>query len=135
MKHIIVKQIHFCYGHRLMDYNGKCSHPHGHNGTVEVELCSDTLDALGMVCDFTEVKKVVKGFIDEKIDHRMLLRHDDPLIPLLRSINEEPYIMQNNPTAENIAQMIFEEVKKTALPVIAIRVWETLHAYGEYRIN
>ena len=47
----IVKRIHFCYGHRLLDYQGKCAHPHGHNGVIEVKLASTTLDKKGMVLD------------------------------------------------------------------------------------
>jgi len=49
--HTIVKRLTFCYGHRLMDYGGKCRHPHGHNGTLEIELAGDTLDSRGMLVD------------------------------------------------------------------------------------
>ena len=41
----VVKEIHFCYGHRLMNYDGKCAHPHGHNGKIEIELAAPKLDA------------------------------------------------------------------------------------------
>ncbi|MBI3326298.1 MAG: 6-carboxytetrahydropterin synthase, partial [Nitrospinae bacterium] len=34
----ITKELHFCYGHRLMDYQGQCAHPHGHNGKIEIRL-------------------------------------------------------------------------------------------------
>ena len=36
----VTKEIHFCYGHRLLDYNGKCMHPHGHNARVDFLLQS-----------------------------------------------------------------------------------------------
>ena len=52
--HVTVK-IHFCYGHRLLDYDGACAHPHGHNGLVEIELESEALDARGMVFGFGDV--------------------------------------------------------------------------------
>ena len=129
----IVKQIHFCYGHRLLNYNGKCAHPHGHNGRLEIELAGDELDELGMVLDFGEVRRVVEAFVDENIDHRMLLRKDDPLIEALRGVGEDPYIMEDNPTAENIARLIFEAARERGLPVVAIRLWETHDAYAEYR--
>ena len=61
MMHTIVKKLHFCYGHRLMDYDGKCARPHGHNGVLEVELSSNELDARGMVYDFADVKTIVTG--------------------------------------------------------------------------
>ena len=34
----VTKEIHFCYGHRLLDYAGKCRHLHGHNGKAVVTL-------------------------------------------------------------------------------------------------
>ena len=131
--HSIVKKIHFCYGHRLMDYDGKCAHPHGHNGVVEVELTSEVLDGRGMVYDFTDVKKHLRGFIDQQLDHRMLLRGDDPLVSVLQKVGEPPFIMQDNPTAENIAKLIFQEAKARSMPIVAVRLWETPDAFAEYR--
>ena len=53
MIYTIVKAIDFCYGHRLLNYEGKCRHLHGHNGLLEVELYSKTLDSKGMVMDLS----------------------------------------------------------------------------------
>lgn len=131
--HTIVKQIHMCYGHRLMDYNGKCAHPHGHNGLVEVEISSAGLNEQGMVFDFTELKNRLKEFIDREIDHQMLLREDDPLVPALEKIGERAVIMKENPTAENIARLIYQEARALNLPVVAIRLWETPSSMAEYR--
>ena len=133
MKYNIVKKLFFCYGHRLMDYDGKCAHAHGHNGVLEIELSAPELDARGMVCDFGDVKGQLGQFIDDEIDHRMLLRGDDPLVPVLREMGEEVFIMKENPTAENMAKLIFREAKARGLPVVAIRLWETPHAFAEYR--
>ena len=131
--HSIVKKLHFCYGHRLMDYDGKCAHPHGHNGVVEIELTSSGLDQRGMVYDFTDVKKHLRGFINRELDHRMLLRGDDPLVSVLEKVGEPPFIMQDNPTAENIAKLIFQEAKARSMPIVAVRLWETPDAFAEYR--
>ena len=70
----VTKRIDFCYGHRLLDYDGVCKHPHGHNAVAEIEVRTGTLDARNMVCDFSDIKRVVKGWIDRELDHRMLLR-------------------------------------------------------------
>ncbi|MDP2600705.1 MAG: 6-carboxytetrahydropterin synthase, partial [Deltaproteobacteria bacterium] len=43
----VTKTIHFCYGHRLLNYNGKCRHLHGHNARVEIDVAAETLDSLG----------------------------------------------------------------------------------------
>ena len=40
----VTKKIEFCYGHRLLDYDGICKHPHGHNAIVEVDVRTDRLD-------------------------------------------------------------------------------------------
>ena len=59
--YVVTKEIRFCYGHRLLHYGGACRHFHGHNGTAEVTLESDTLDPRGMVIDFSDIKKIVKA--------------------------------------------------------------------------
>lgn len=134
-KHTIVKRLHFCYGHRLLDYDGKCAFAHGHNGTLEVELSSAELDRRGMVYDFGDVKKELSRFIEGQLDHRMLLREDDPLIEALRQVGERPFVMKSNPTAENIAKLIFHEARSRQLPVTAVRLWETHDAFAEYRAD
>ena len=133
MRHTIVKKLYFCYGHRLMDYDGKCARPHGHNGVLEVELSSDELDGRGMVYDFADVKSNIAEFVDREIDHRMLLRHDDPIVSALQGVGERVYTMRENPTAENIARLIFKEARAKKLPVVAVRLWETPDAFAEYR--
>ena len=45
----VTKRIDFCYGHRLLDYDGVCKHPHGHNASVEIEVRTDRLDKRNMV--------------------------------------------------------------------------------------
>jgi 6-pyruvoyltetrahydropterin/6-carboxytetrahydropterin synthase len=62
----VTKRIEFCYGHRLLDYNGVCAHPHGHNAVVEIEVRSTTLDARNMVVDFSEIRNVVKAWVDQE---------------------------------------------------------------------
>ena len=81
----VTRELRFCYGHRLLDYDGVCKHPHGHNAKVEIEVRTAQLDHRNMVCDFSDIKRIVKGWIDRELDHKMILRHDDPLVPLLQS--------------------------------------------------
>lgn len=129
----IVKKIQFCYGHRLQGHPGKCAHPHGHNATAEIELASSELDELGMVCDFSDVTDALIDFVDGELDHRMILRADDPLVAALRGVGEDPYLMDVNPTAENLARLLFERARQKGLPVTAVRLWETDQAYAEFR--
>lgn len=131
--HRVTRTIDFCYGHRLLDYDGKCRHLHGHNGLLEVDVESGELDARGMVVDFGEVRDRVKGWIDENLDHRMLLCREDPVVPLLTGAGEPLYLMDENPTAENIARHIFREVRRQGLQVSEVRLWETPFSYATYR--
>ena len=129
----VTKEIHFCYGHRLLNYAGKCRNLHGHNGKAVITLEAASLDALGMVVDFSEIKRVVGKWIDETLDHRMLLNEADPIIPeLVRQ--GEPFVTLNvNPTAENIARLIFERIASQGLPVVEVTLWETEASFATYR--
>jgi len=129
----VTKHIEFCYGHRLLNYEGKCRHLHGHNGRVEVHIEMEKLDARGMVQDFSDIKNVIKNWIDETLDHRMLLHRDDPILPLLKQRGELFYVMDGNPTAENIAKLIFNHACAKGLPVIEVRLWETPSSSASYR--
>ena len=129
----VTKIIHFCYGHRLLNYEGKCRYLHGHNGKVEIELSSERLDTRGMVRDFGEIKREIQAWIDEVLDHKMLLNRKDPVIPLLQKLGEPLCLMEANPTAEAIAQLIFKQTAARGFPVTAVRVWETDHSVATYR--
>ena len=128
----VTKRIDFCYGHRLLDYDGVCKHPHGHNAKVEIEVRTGSLDNRNMVCDFSDIKRIVKGWIDSALDHKMLLRHDDPLVKLLQDLGEPVFICESNPTVEHIAQLIYRHASTEGLAVVRVRVWETPTSYAEY---
>ncbi|HIE66166.1 MAG: 6-carboxytetrahydropterin synthase [Nitrospira sp.] len=129
----VTRTIEFCYGHRLLNYKGKCRHLHGHNARVEIELYAEDLDALGMVRDFEVIKKVVQVWIDENLDHKMILCKDDPLIPVLKDLKESHFIIDQNPTAEVISKLIYDYAASQKLPVSEVRLWETPKSYATYR--
>ena len=131
----VIRRIEFCYGHRLLDYDGKCAHAHGHNALLEIELCSDKLDQNGMVFDFGEIEAKVARFVESELDHRMLLRQDDPLVDALKGVGEDPFLMEDNPTAENIARLILDAGRAENLPVVAVRLWETRDSVAEFRLD
>ena len=129
----VVKVIRFCYGHRLLNYRGKCRDLHGHNGTVEIELAAKALDRRGMVRDFTEIKREIQGWIDAHLDHKMILCKHDPVLPLLRKMREPVYVIDDNPTAENLAKLIYAHTKRLGFPVASVRLWETDSSFATYR--
>jgi 6-pyruvoyltetrahydropterin/6-carboxytetrahydropterin synthase len=128
----VTKRIEFCYGHRLLDYEGVCRHPHGHNGIAEIEIRTDALDHRNMVTDFSDIRRVVKTWIDRELDHKMILRQDDPLVAVLRSLGEPMYLVDSNPTAERIARLIFDVSREQGLPVSRVTVWETPTSWATY---
>jgi len=128
----VIKRIDFCYGHRLLDYDGVCKHPHGHNAVAEIEVRTGELDNRNMVTDFSDIKRVVKGWIDREIDHKMLLRHDDPLVKPLQQLGEPVFVLDSNPTVERIARLIYDHASALGLPVVRVSVWETPTSVASY---
>ncbi len=129
----VTRQIDFCYGHRLLNYEGKCRYLHGHNGRVFIVIEAARLDQRGMVTDFSDIKDVMKEWIDTNLDHRMILHRDDPAVPALQELGEPLYLLDCNPTAENIARVIFEVARQHGFPVVETRLWETPNCYATYR--
>ncbi len=129
----VSQNIDFCYGHRLLNYEGKCRHLHGHNGRAVVVMEREELDPLGMVVDFSDIKASIAAWIDDNLDHRMILCDADPMLEHLRSVNEPLYVMPTNPTAENIARVIYEFGRDEGFPIVEVSLWETRNAFATYR--
>ena len=128
----VSKSVSFCYGHRLINYQGKCRHLHGHNARAVITLESAVLDGRGMVEDFSDLKRLVWDWLDQEIDHTMLLHKDDPVLPLLRDAGERVRTLNENPTAEAIARMIYDYVAGKGYPVSEVTVWETETSRASY---
>jgi 6-pyruvoyltetrahydropterin/6-carboxytetrahydropterin synthase len=129
----VSREIDFCYGHRLLNYDGKCRYLHGHNAHAVIAIEAQSLDERGMVMDFTDIKRFVSSWIDENLDHRMLLHKDDPYVPILKGLGEPLFLMEENPTAENIAKLIGTYAASRGFPVVECQLWETPHCYATYR--
>jgi len=128
----VTRQIDFCYGHRLLNYDGKCKNLHGHNGKVLITLETASLDELGMVVDFGDIKRIVQRWIDDNLDHRMILCRDDPVVETLQEMGEPLFLVDENPTAEHIAKLIAQYARDEGFPVVEVRLWETPNCYATY---
>ncbi len=128
----VTQEIEFCYGHRLLNYDGKCRYLHGHNGKAVIVLEASHLDYRGMLVDFSDIKRHVAGWIDANLDHRMILNEADPVASMLKEQGEPLFLIRDNPTAENIAKLIFEFAKSHQLPVREVSLWETFKSYATY---
>ena len=85
-----------------------------------------------MVVDFSDIKRLVKEWIDRELDHRMILRHDDPLVKALQALGEPVYVLDSNPTVERIARLVFDVSREHGLPVDRVTVWETPSSWATY---
>jgi 6-pyruvoyltetrahydropterin/6-carboxytetrahydropterin synthase len=128
----ITKEVYFCYGHRLMAHPGKCRHVHGHSVKAAITVAASELNEQGMVCDFADISAAASAYIDAELDHNLLLHRDDPLVPLLREAGERFSILEEHPTAEFLAKMIFSYVKGLGFNVRSVALWETASAYATY---
>lgn len=128
----VTQEIEFCYGHRLLNYDGKCKNLHGHNGKAVIVLEAETLDRRGMLVDFSDIKRHVAGWIDANLDHRMILNEADPVVPMLQEQGEPLFLIDANPTAENIAKLIYDFAKAHKLPVREVSLWETFKSHATY---
>ena len=111
----------FAAGHALRNYRGKCENVHGHNYRVQVTVEGPELDAIGLLVDFGEVKKLIRGVV-ARLDHRFL--------------NELAPFDAINPSAENLARYFYDEVSSglTAGPQLREdRIWETDITCATYR--
>lgn len=129
----ITQELSFCYGHRLLGHPGKCARLHGHNARAIVTLRTQALDAQGMVADFDVVARRVRGYVEENLDHRMLLFAGDPLVEVLRKAGEPCVSLDFAPTAENLARLVYEVAEKAGLPVVEVRLEEQPGSVATFR--
>lgn len=107
--------------HNLREYEGECENLHGHNWKIEVVVRADALDKIGLAIDFKELKEHTNSILDE-LDHKYL--------------NDMPQFKEINPSSENIARYIFEELETklegTGVYVYKITAWESEKACASY---
>ena len=122
----VKKSITFRSGHRLLSpYEGRCSNIHGEFFTAAFYFESEILDDKGMVVDFSLLKKKLKTWIDENLDHAYICRNDDPVISTLEQLDLRIYKMVVNPTSENIAHLLFNVAKSLNFPITRVEVVES----------
>lgn len=128
----VMRKLEFDAGHRILKHESKCKHLHGHRYVAEVYVTSPDLDPLGRVIDFSVLKQKIGGWIDTHWDHNVILNHQDPLLRCTDLTWEKPpYVITPsivggscNPTAEVMAEILFDEASKL-LPEY-IRVWKVV---------
>src|SRR3954471_8402808 len=97
-------------GHRVVGHEGACSRIHGHNYRIHFTVTAKNLDKIGRTIDFGEIKKRMCVWLDLYWDHRMLVWSQDPWIDNLIKLDNSICIVPFNPTAENIAMYLVNNV-------------------------
>lgn len=135
--HLIRIEIVFDSGHRLLDYQGKCAYPHGHTYRAEVFVKAASLDSLGLVFDFAELKARIKAWIDDNWDHAFLVNsRDRELIQgLTPAARGRLYQFQGeNPSCEVMSRELYKKVAELCgVAPARVRLWESLNQYAEFQ--
>ena len=111
----------FASAHKLVGYDGDCARLHGHNWKVVVTVTAEELDEIGIALDFKKVKAAAREVAGE-LDHRFL--------------NDIPPFDKINPTAENLARVLYEKIGEKVndgnARVTKVTVWETPTSAASY---
>ena len=132
------RKFNFDAAHRVKNHESKCKHLHGHRFLVEVTFAAEKgLDDVGRVIDFGVLKEILGTWIDDNLDHNILLFEEDrPLGDLIASYTgQEVFYLPFNPTAENIAYYLLHEVCPKLFTgdakCIKLKIYETPNCSSE----
>ena len=139
----ITKQFNFETGHALYGYDGKCRNVHGHSYKLSVTVIgqpiTDTTHVkLGMVIDFTDLKKIVKEEIVDKFDHATVFNKNTPHIELAKELTDRGHnviLADYQPTSENMV-IAFSKKIAARLPenikLHSLKLQETETSFAEW---
>ena len=139
MKIRLTKEFDFETAHALDGYSGKCKDIHGHSYHLKVTVIGEPMqDCLlsdcGMVVDFGDIKKVVREFVYEEFDHRLILRNDSRFKGIEEK-NERVRFVPYQPTCENMLIEIVT-ILQSKLPenvkLHSAFLRETANSYAEW---
>ncbi|MFA7523065.1 MAG: 6-carboxytetrahydropterin synthase [Halothiobacillaceae bacterium] len=109
-------------GHRVYQHESKCAHLHGHNYRVHFTCEAESLDNIGRVIDFSDMKSRLCMWLEDQWDHKTLIWENDPWAKVLPEIDPTIVIVPFNPTAENIAQHLVEVIGPQQLAGTGIKL-------------
>ena len=115
----------FSSAHQLRGYKGKCENLHGHNYKIEIFARGSELNNIGLLVDFVELKEAADELVTY-LDHK--------------NLNElEPFIEEQNPSAENVARFILEslavKINDDRVQIYKVKCWETPTSVATYQVD
>ena len=85
-----------------------------------------------MVIDFTLIAAKLKKWLDENLDHKIILSKKDPLLKILKTEGQDCYETSDNPTAEVLAELIFKKTQEAFPSAYKVKFWETDSCCASY---
>ncbi len=157
MSHKASRYHDFSYGHRVVGHENKCRHLHGHNGRIHFHCQADvgveSLDKIGRVIDFGEIKSRLCMWIENNWDHKFLAWEKDPMIKALyytgapgnmefedaQMFQESVVFVPFNPTAENMAEYLVtvigpEQLAGTGIKLVEVVIEETAKCHASFSL-
>ena len=139
----ITKQFNFETGHALYGYDGKCRNVHGHSYKLSVTVFgSPIIDTnhvkLGMVIDFSDLKKIVKEEIVDQFDHATVFNKNTPHVELAKELVDRGHnviLADYQPTSENMVIDFAAKIKARLPKNIALhslKLQETDTSFAEW---
>ena len=129
----IKKEFRFEAAHRLMLHKGACANIHGHSYRVEVVIEAPEVNENGMVIDFGELDSF-KDYLNSVFDHSLMLNRNDFLWKSFPT-NLRICVIENEPTAENLAREMYEWLIIQVSGVRSVTVYETQKCSATYQVN
>ena len=138
----ITKEFSFEAAHALKGYDGPCRNIHGHSYQLAVTVTGDPITSLlspkrGMIMDFSELKKIMKSEVIDRMDHALILP-SDPDISELKKMGEtfsKVIVVDYQPTSENLLIDFAERIKHVlpeGVKLHSMKLRETATSYAEW---
>lgn len=132
------RRIHFDAAHRVIGHENKCKYLHGHRFVLEVSFTASSVDSVGRIIDFGAIRDILGSWVENNWDHNVILSKEDiELGQKISSItNQSIYYLAKNPTAENLADYLMQEVcpqlfKEHKIICTKIKLYETPNCFVE----
>jgi 6-pyruvoyltetrahydropterin/6-carboxytetrahydropterin synthase len=139
----ITKKFSFETGHALYGYDGKCKNVHGHSYKLSVTVIGSPITdrsnvKLGMVIDFTDLKKIVKEEVVDQFDHATVFNQTTPHVELAKELQDRGHhviLVGYQPTSENMIVDFAARIKSRlpeGIALFSLKLQETESSFAEW---
>lgn len=139
----ITKKFSFETGHALYGYDGKCKNVHGHSYKLSVTVIGSPITdssnvKLGMVIDFTDLKRIVKEEVVDQFDHATVFNQTTPHVELAKELKDRGHhviLVDYQPTSENMIIDFAARIKSrlpAGIALFSLKLQETESSFAEW---